>query len=92
MWLIIKKLVRKIKRGTYYITFKIHDACFDTREKCTIKGLRPLSIELQKLNFDGIDCTRALVFWEHYKQHEFDLLGSGWVQCGYFDNAAGFEG
>lgn len=24
--------------------------------------------------------------------HRFDLLGSGWVRCGYLDNAPGFEG
>lgn len=40
----------------------------------------------------AIDEHKVKVLGEMYMKHRFDLLGTGWVKCGYIDNAPGFNG
>lgn len=90
---IIKKSICKIRRNTYLSILWVHDQWFDTRKNnVRQRGLHPLLIPADNLNFSDMIPERALQFWEHYRKHEFDILGSGWVDCGYIDNARGFEG
>ena len=90
---VVRKGVRKIKRSFYYNVLKIHDRFLDTRSlHREHRGLLPIPINIERLDFTAFTPERAQVFWDHYKRHEFDLLGSGWVSCGYLDNAPGFEG
>lgn len=53
--------------------------------------------ESKGLSFNDVvqfemDCAIAEELYRMYMSHRFDLLGSGWVRCGFFDNAPGVEG
>lgn len=89
--ILLVKIKRRIKKCFYFKTQKFHDLLCDTRKGGPHLGLHFLPIGLKDLSFTEISNKRALQFWEKYKMHQFDLLGSGWIDCGYLDNALGFE-
>lgn len=92
--LILKKCVRKFKRISYFSVLKLRDHYYDSRGQIQFnhRKLRTLPFSIPESLNKYIDPEQAQLFWNHYANHEFDLLGSGWIKCGYFDNATGFEG
>lgn len=71
---------------------RLHDVFWDSRGYLQkTKKISALPLVCEKLDFSQIDVCLAEQFWSLYKKHSFDLLGSGWVDCGFLDNAVGFE-
>lgn len=70
-----------------------HDILFSTRKRYaeTGLGLVPLDIDTSTLDFHGIDIRKADELYRMYRNHQFDLLGSGWTKVSYEDNAKGFQ-
>ncbi len=94
----------KIENALYIMQFLVkeiqmkileqHDKYFATRKRYQgdAEVLTPLKLECRKLNFDGFDGEKVDELCRMYLQHRFDLLGSGWIQVSYKNNAKGFEG
>lgn len=70
----------------------LRDSLFDTRIPTSMDGQPNLLVDAEKLDVSGIDPTAAEALTQMWLAHRFDLLGSGWVRCGFYDNAPGFEG
>lgn len=70
----------------------LRDSLLDTRLSSPVDGLPNLLLDAGKLDVSGIDPAAAETLVQMWLAHRFDLLGSGWVRCGFYDNAPGFEG
>lgn len=70
----------------------LRDRFVDTRIPTPVDGRANLLIDAKKLDVSNIDPTAAEALTQMWLAHRFDLLGSGWVRCGFYDNAPGFEG
>lgn len=73
---------------------KQHDKYFasDKKYQGDAEVLVPLKLEWRKLNLDGFDLEKVDELCRMYLNHRFDLLGSGWIQVSYKNNAKGFDG
>jgi len=49
-------------------------------------------VDVNDLDISGIDKDTAHELLKMWQEHRFDLLGSGWVRCGFYDNAPGILG
>lgn len=56
------------------------------------EAMIPLPFEYGRLDFTGISKSEAKELWRMYREHRFDLLGSGWVKHDFSNSAAGFWG
>lgn len=72
----------------------MHDEWFPTHkyEPISKRGLLPIGIDAEKLDFSGFDIITSKELWRMYRSHRLDLLGSGWVNVGYHKEAFGFHG
>ena len=73
---------------------KNRDKFFSTQIKVKLHDKKKSYIvpDLSNLNVESIEQDIARELCHMYLNHRFDLLGSGWVRCGFFDNAPGVEG
>ena len=83
-----------IKRETLLLYNKNCDKFFPTQIKVKLhdKNNSYIIPDLSNLNIENIEQDIAKELCHMYLNHRFDLLGSGWVRCGFFDNAPGVEG
>lgn len=93
-----EKLLLTVIRTVWYNSqiriLKIRDALLGSGKsyKEAGRGLRPVKITGQKLDVSGISGQKAEALWRLYREHRFDLLGSGWVKNSFSLRAGGFEG
>ena len=86
-------IVQVLLQATNLRLLRYHDILFSTRKdyKESKRGLNPLLINMSEIDFSGIDVKKADELYRIYKSHRFDLLGSGWIQVSYENNAKGFQ-
>lgn len=91
--IVIIHLYRRLIKLFSYKFYQIHDKIFDTRKeyKYAKRLLIPLSINIDDLELSKIDVTVAESLIDMWIAHRFDLLGSGWIQVGYENNAPGLN-
>ena len=84
--------IYKAKSAGHATMLKWHDKHFPTYEERFTTGdvCVPLFSEFS-FDYSSIDEQKASMLGDMYMQHRFDLLGTGWVRCGYIDNAPGFS-
>lgn len=93
-----QKLVLTIGRTAWYSgqikINKIADNCRDSNKfyREAEKGLYPVDIKAISLDFSQIKKEVANELWEMYRQHRFDLLGSGWVKSNFTEECKGMNG
>lgn len=83
IWIIIRQKIFKIL-DTYIDSSRIY--------KDSAKGLRTITVRGEELDISGVPIREAEALWEMYRQHRFDLLGSGWVKSNFQCQAPGCEG
>ena len=94
----IDKLFLTIGRTIWYNTqvklFKLRDCLCDSNRFYVEarQRLNPIRIEGNRLDYSGIDKDVEIKLWERYSHHQFDLLGSGWINSSFEQNSEGFEG
>lgn len=90
-----KKIFLTVGRTVWYngqlkINKLIDSRCDSNRfYKEARHSLNPISIQSNALNFSQIEKNKANEIWEMYKQHRFDLLGSGWVKSSFIQDCEG---
>jgi hypothetical protein len=91
--IVIIRVFRRFIRLLGYKSYQFHDRFFDTRKeyKDAKRLLIPLPIKIDALNLSKIDHTRAENLVDMWIAHRFDLLGSGWIQVGFENNAPGLN-
>lgn len=91
---IIKIIYRKVITTIKYVVLYSYDFFFAIQPKMFALNveLRPIKIDVDMLEFSGFDEKVCNEIWRMYKNHRFDILGSGWVQCSYNCKINGFEG
>lgn len=90
----LRQVHYKIRGKMIYSLYHLHDRLFDTRRhyKESKNPCVPIKIDITQLDVSCVDQGMAIELWRMYKAHRFDLLGSGWVQNGFVNNAPGLEG
>lgn len=94
----VKNLILTVGRTVWYKgqmkMQKIHDDHRDSSKlyKAADKGLQPVSIETVRLDLSQIKKEMADELWEMYRQHRFDLLGSGWEKSSFIQDCRGLDG
>ena len=56
------------------------------------KEMEEILLSEEELDFSGFDVGKAEFLWKMYSSHRFDLLGSGWIRCGFQSQERGMEG
>lgn len=86
-------IVQVLLQATNLRLLRYHDILFSTRKdyKESKRWLTPFRIDMSGLDLSGIDVKKADELYRMYKNHRFDLLGSGWIQVSYENNAKGFQ-
>ncbi len=100
-----KHAVKKIRKITpYKLKHRLFDSLVldgikrwkylntDQRIKQDQKIIWHSSFESDKMDFSGIEKKVAVYISERYLNHEYDLLGSGWVKNDYDTSATGMHG
>ncbi len=82
--------IKRAIRGRYY---QIRDGCLSSQP---VK-IRPLKLCPLTFDWERLDCSRfadetVKNLTQMYMEHRFDLLGSGWIKNGFYNNAPGLEG
>lgn len=92
--ILIKQVTYKVKGLASYQLYHAYDHLFDTRwnyaeTKCLGK---PLPLSADGVDLTGFGMQEAAEAWRMYKNHRFDLLGSGWVKNDFSNTANGLDG
>jgi hypothetical protein len=83
----------KITGRIFHFIQMLLDRFFDTHiNRNFLSSEFLLFADIGELDLCGIDRSYARELLRMWFNHRFDLLGSGWVRCGFFDNAPGIEG
>jgi hypothetical protein len=89
----IKSISFRINRRICRYIQLLLDVVFDTHSKYVFtNNYIWFFADITKLEVDGIDINYVRELLRMWMGHRFDLLGSGWVRCGFLDNAPGVEG
>ena len=88
--LLFKTLFFRMIRFLYCKSHRVLDHIIDTHSKNVPKQEKIwIFADINMVDISKINCDFArelLLMWE---SHRFDLLGSGWVRCGFINNAPG---
>ncbi len=89
---IIKRIFERLMILMKTQGYKYRDRHFDTRQKYSQRFgmINPIPVETKDLDVSKIDRNFAEELWRMYRNHRFDLLGSGWVNVGFHNNSKGF--
>lgn len=91
---ILRQAVFTVKRESFLLYHKKRDYFYSTQ--LNVRRIKRNEVvivpDLSGLQPEGIDREIAKELCCMYMNHRFDLLGSGWVRCGFFSNAPGVEG
>lgn len=91
---IMEQVYFLVKRNLIFSITRVNDRYVSGQ--LDIDGLKKLK-KSKGLSFDDViwfetDDAIAKELYRMYIAHRFDLLGSGWVKCGFLDNAPGVMG
>lgn len=76
----------------FNIIKKFSDLSRDTHSKIPVSVINKSFININELDFSGLDPETVKYLSEQYLKHRFDLLGSGWTENSYHSNSPGLEG
>lgn len=88
------QISNRAKNGIRYQFLFIRDRIWPTTRifKESGEAMTPLPFRLEELDFSGFDREEAKELWRMYREHRFDLLGSGWLKNDFTNSAPGFSG
>jgi len=90
--LLISKVIYKILSFVKIRLEKLNDIFFSSDVNINIKPINTSYISITGLELLSIDIKVADYLFNKYKDHRFDLLGSGWVKNYYKSIPLGLEG
>jgi len=88
---LILAVVWQIKRHLYLFILKKRDILFTTYKEYKSEKYKLNYLSISNIDTEAINVDTAKVLWENYREHNFDLLGSGWINTNYNTKVTGFE-
>jgi hypothetical protein len=84
-------LAKGITKSKYEL-LKVKDRFFDTYSDKPSPIIKTSFIKITDLDLSELNHEAALYLTERFLNHEFDLLGSGWIRNSYSSASPGLEG